>query len=83
MIKAYVLITIQLGFTKAVLSEIKKMKNVESISVVTGEWDVVIKVHVENLDELYETTYLTLSNIKGIKDIITFIVEKEIIPEEA
>ncbi|HUY01598.1 MAG TPA: Lrp/AsnC ligand binding domain-containing protein [Candidatus Deferrimicrobium sp.] len=82
MIKAYILLTLTMGQTQSVIDALKKLKNIESISVVTGSFDVVLKVSVETLDELYKVTYIDLSDTKGIKEITTFIVEKEIIPEE-
>jgi DNA-binding Lrp family transcriptional regulator len=82
MIKAYILMTLTMGETQSVIDALKKLKHIESISVVTGAFDVVLKVHVETLDELYKVTYVDLSETKGIKEITTFIVEKEIIPEE-
>jgi len=74
--------TLEMGKTKQVLSEIKKLKNLESISVVTGPFDVVIRVEMNDLEELYELTYNTLSQIDGIKEITTHVIEKELIPSE-
>ncbi len=82
MIKAYILLTLTLGDTKKILEEIKKLNYIESISVVTGHVDVVLTVSVNTLEELYELTYEKLSNIKGINNISTHIVEKEILAEE-
>jgi len=87
MIKAYILLTINLGSTKQVLDDLKKLERneltvIESISMVTGIYDVVIKVKVDTLEALYDLTYIHLSNIKGIEKLTTFVIEKEIIPEE-
>jgi DNA-binding Lrp family transcriptional regulator len=82
MIKAYILITLDMGKTEEVLSEIKKIKNLDSIAIVTGPFDVIIRVKVNKLDDLYDLTYSTLSKIDGINELTTHIVEKELIPEE-
>lgn len=70
-----------MGKTKQVLEEIKKLSNVESISVVTGPFDIIITISVEKLEELYDLTYIKLAEIPGINQISTHIVEKEIISE--
>ena len=82
MIKAYVLLTLTMGDTTKALKEIKKIEHINSIAVVAGIYDVVLTVTVKNLEELYDLTYVKLCTITGIKETTTFIVEKEIIPEE-
>ncbi|MHA1835370.1 MAG: Lrp/AsnC family transcriptional regulator [Candidatus Odinarchaeia archaeon] len=82
MIKAYILLTLELGNTEHIIEEIKKIDNIESISVVTGPFDLILKVKVDNLDQLYNLTYITLSKISGIVEITTHVVEKELISDE-
>lgn len=81
MIKAFILLTVNVGHTQTVLDEIKKLKHLESVAVVTGEVDIVITVKVETLEDLYELSFVNLSNIKGINHVTTHIVEKEILTE--
>ncbi len=81
MIKAYILLTLTMGDTKEALQELKKL-GIETIAVVAGIYDVILTVKVETLEELYDLTYVKLCSIKGIKETNTFIVEKEIRPEE-
>lgn len=82
MIKAYILLTLSQCETSAIFENLKQLPHIESIAVVAGIYDVVIKVKVETLDQLYDLTYTNFSRIPGIKEMTTFIVEKEIIPEE-
>ncbi|MFX1297159.1 MAG: Lrp/AsnC ligand binding domain-containing protein [Promethearchaeota archaeon] len=82
MIKAYLLLTLKMGLTKQVVEEIKKIKGLESVAMVTGAFDVIVTVKVNNLEELYQLTFVTLSNIEGINNITTHIVEKEITSED-
>ncbi len=80
MIKAYILLTLSMGNTKAVLNKLKEIDAIESIAVVAGIYDVILTVKVKDLEALYELTYIQLE-IEGIKETTTFVVEKEIIPE--
>jgi len=82
LIKAFVLLVLEMGATKEIFEKIKKLPFIESIAVVTGIYDVIIEVRVESLDQLYELTYQDFVAIKGIKEMTTFIVEKEILLDE-
>jgi DNA-binding Lrp family transcriptional regulator len=80
MIKVYILLTLSMGNTKAVLNKLKEIDTIESIAVVAGIYDIILTVKVKDLEALYELTYIQLE-IEGIKETTTFVVEKEIIPE--
>ncbi len=82
MVKAYILLTLRMGDTKSVLKELKQLEHIESIAVVAGIYDIILSVQVKDLEELYELTYVQISNIAGIEKTTTFVVEKEIKPEE-
>lgn len=82
MVKAYIFLTLAMGDTKPVFKELKQIENIESIAVVAGVYDVILRVNVKDLEELYELTYVDISKITGIKETTTFVVEKEIKPEE-
>lgn len=82
MVKAYIFLTLAMGDTKPVFKELKQIENIESIAVVAGVYDVILRVNVKDLEELYELTYVDISKIAGIKETTTFVVEKEIKPEE-
>ncbi|MEM1514356.1 MAG: Lrp/AsnC ligand binding domain-containing protein [Candidatus Thermoplasmatota archaeon] len=76
MIKAYILITTYVGNLKAVLEEMRKLKDVESIAVVAGDYDIIIKAKVNTLEELMELTD-KIHEIKGVKRTNTQVIEKE------
>lgn len=77
MIKAYILIHMQPGDTSKAIIEMRKIENVEKISVVAGEYDIVIRVLVNTLDNLLKVTD-KLHMIKGVKKTTTQVIEKEI-----
>ena len=77
MINAYILVSMRPGKSDKAIAEMRKINHVEKISIVAGEFDIVIRVRVENLEDL-----LTVTNeihlIRGVQKTTTQIIEKEI-----
>jgi len=51
MINAYILLTMRPGNSNNTIKEMRKIGNVEKISVVAGEYDIVVRVHVKDLEK--------------------------------
>ncbi len=66
MITAYVLIATTTGEEKAVAEKLQKLKEVELADILYGEWDIILRVKVENLTDL--DSFLT-QKIRKMKDI--------------
>ena len=77
MISAYILVHIKPGNTQKIIADMRKIANIEKISVVAGEFDVVIRVHVKTLDRLLKVTD-KIQMIKGVNKTTTQVIEKEI-----
>ena len=77
MISAYILITMQPGKTDKAIKEMRKIENLAKISVIAGEYDIVIRAQVKNLEELLGVTD-KLQMIDGVTKTTTQIIEKEI-----
>ena len=77
MVNAYILITMRPGNSDKAIKEMRKIENVEKISVVAGEYDIVVRVHVKSLDQLLKVTN-KLKMIDGVKKTTTQVIEKEI-----
>lgn len=77
MIKAYILTVMEPGDTDKIIKEMRKIENVEKISVVAGEYDIVVRVLVEDLESLLKITN-KLQMIKGVRKTTTQVIEKEI-----
>ncbi|KAA0011532.1 MAG: Lrp/AsnC family transcriptional regulator [Thermoplasmata archaeon] len=77
MIKAYILVRTRVGKLEEVLEKAKEIENVENISVVSGDYDIIIKVKVNDLEDLMKLTD-KLHLINGIKQTVTYVIEKEI-----
>ena len=77
MINAYILLLIKPGKTNKALQEMRKIENVEKISIVAGDYDVVVRVHVKTLEKLLVVTD-KIQMIDGVKKTTTQVIEKEI-----
>lgn len=65
------------GKSDRIIEEMRKIENAEKISVVAGEYDIVVRVHVKTLEKLLEVTD-KLQLIDGVKKTTTQVIEKEI-----
>ena len=77
MINAYILIMMRPGNTDKAIAEMRKIENVEKISVVAGEYDIVVRVHVKHLENLLKVTE-KIQMIEGVKKTTTQVIEKEL-----
>ncbi|MDH7517245.1 MAG: Lrp/AsnC ligand binding domain-containing protein [Candidatus Thermoplasmatota archaeon] len=77
MISAYILITMQPGKTDKAIKEMRKIENIAKISVIAGEYDIVVRAQVKNLEELLDVTD-KIQMIDGVTKTTTQIIEKEI-----
>lgn len=77
MINAYILISIRPGKSDNIIRDMRKIENVEKISVVAGDYDVVVRVQVKTLEKLLKVTD-KLQLIDGVKKTTTQVIEKEI-----
>ena len=77
MINAYILTVLKPGNPERIIEKMRKIENVEKISVVAGEYDIVVRVRVDSLEQLLDVTN-QLQLIKGIEKTTTQIIEKEI-----
>ena len=77
MIKAYIMILVYVGKLDDVISNLRKIENIESIAVTAGDYDIIVKVCVDNLELLMETTD-KIQLVGNIKRTTTTVIEKEI-----
>ena len=76
MIAAYVLMRIKPGVDRNVLNTVRKLDQVKVIETLYGEYDMLLKVEVETLDELDSFIFDTVRTIKGVERSTTLIVIK-------
>ncbi len=77
MISAYILVQIKPGNTNKVIAEMRKIENIVKISVVAGDFDIVVRVQVKSLEKLLKVTD-KIQMIKGVNKTTTQVIEKEI-----
>jgi len=76
MISAYILINMKPGNSEKAISEMRKIENIVKISVVAGEYDIVVRAQVKSLEGLLKVTD-RLQMIDGILKTTTQVIEKE------
>ncbi len=76
MIAAYVLMRIKPGMDRNVLHNVKKLVQVKAVETLYGEYDMLLKVEVEALDELDSFIFDTIRTIKGVESSTTLIAIK-------
>ena len=52
MIYSYILIRMQPGNTEKAITDMRKIENVETISVVAGDYDIIVRVRDKTLENL-------------------------------
>ncbi|MCY3411960.1 MAG: Lrp/AsnC ligand binding domain-containing protein [Candidatus Heimdallarchaeota archaeon] len=77
MISAYILIDVKKGHTVKVVELLKQVDEIELLSVVTGEYDIIIRIKVQELDELFDIMVNKIDSIEGVNETVTSIVEKD------
>jgi len=77
MIRAYVMINVEVGSIMNVVNELKKIPNIRNIAVVAGEFDIIVRVSVGSLEELFNVTE-RIHKIDGIVRTTTHVIEKEV-----
>jgi len=64
------------GNSEKAISEMRKIENIVKISVVAGEYDIVVRAQVKSLEGLLKVTD-RLQMIDGILKTTTQVIEKE------
>ena len=77
MINAYILLSMKTGRSDTAIKQMRKLENVEKISIVAGEYDIVVRVQVDTLERLLEVTD-NIQMIEGVQKTTTQVIEKEI-----
>jgi DNA-binding Lrp family transcriptional regulator len=77
MIIAYIMISLQPGNTEKAIKEIRKIENIAKISIIAGDYDIIVRVEVDDLEELLTATD-KIQMISAVRKTTTQVVEKEI-----
>jgi len=77
MIKAYILTEMRPGDYNKAVKEMKKIENIKKISVVAGDYDIIIRAEVNRINDLLKLTN-KLHMIDGVNKTKTQVIEKEL-----
>jgi len=70
------MINVEVGKTAHVFNMLQKLDFAELVSVTAGEFDIIVRVTVDSLEELFYKTE-EIHGIDGVSRTLTLIVEKE------
>lgn len=68
---------------KAIAERIAKLPNVQDVSIITGDWDIAVKVKAMSVDSLGAFVTERLRNISGVGKTLSMIVYESIKEERA
>lgn len=74
MVRAYVLLTVEIGKVESVIEEIKTIPGVLKADAVTGPYDAIVHIEAADLGELTRKILHDIHNIDGVIDTTTAIV---------
>ncbi len=74
------MINVEVGKIAGVVEKLKKIDGIGNIAVVAGEFDIIVRVRVRSVEELFDITE-KIHKIDGIVRTTTHVVEKEVIRE--
>jgi DNA-binding Lrp family transcriptional regulator len=74
MAQAYVLLKVTPGYERNIVKELKDLPEIEDISELYGEWDIIIKASVERIEDLDALLSEKMRKIEGVTLTSTMIV---------
>ncbi|AAL82017.1 AsnC family transcriptional regulator [Pyrococcus furiosus DSM 3638] len=74
MVRAYILLTVEIGKVQKVIEEVKKIPGVINADAVTGPYDAIVHIEASDLGELTRKILHDIHNIDGVIDTTTAIV---------
>jgi DNA-binding Lrp family transcriptional regulator len=77
MINAYILIAMQPGDYEKAVQSMRKIENIAKISIVAGDFDIVVRAQVDDLEQLLQVTD-KIQLIDGVMKTTTQVIEKEL-----
>ncbi len=73
MIEAYILLRIKPGMDRAVFQTVSELGKVKDLETVYGEYDLLMKIEVDTMDDLDAFIFDTVRTIKGVEGTTTLI----------
>ncbi|HMA83434.1 MAG TPA: Lrp/AsnC family transcriptional regulator [Candidatus Thermoplasmatota archaeon] len=77
MINAYMFMDVEPGCSQQTLTRMRRLNQIESVSVVSGHHDLIARVSVNDLERLHDIT-AEVHRIQGVVKTNTHVISKEI-----
>ncbi|MHA2272296.1 MAG: Lrp/AsnC family transcriptional regulator [Candidatus Hodarchaeales archaeon] len=77
-VSAYIFLNVEIGSVRDVMNALTKIEECRSVAVVSGVYDILVRVDIESLEALHDLTVEGIHKIPGITKTITQVIEKEI-----
>ncbi|MBS3778163.1 MAG: Lrp/AsnC ligand binding domain-containing protein [Candidatus Thermoplasmatota archaeon] len=77
MINAYMFMNVEPGCSQQTLTRMRRVNQIESVSVVSGDHDLIARVSVDDLERLHDIT-AEVHCIRGVMKTNTHVISKEI-----
>ena len=74
MVRAYVLMEAKPGFERTIVKELKTLNQIEVINELYGEWDIIIRVAVDQMNDLDTLLSERIRKIEGVTLTSTMII---------
>jgi DNA-binding Lrp family transcriptional regulator len=78
MVEAYILIKVKVGSERNVVEKLQDLKEIKDINELYGEWDIITKVEVPNIEDLDSLITEKIRDNNQIELTSTMIVAKYI-----
>jgi DNA-binding Lrp family transcriptional regulator len=66
-----------MGHIQNVVNALRELETATSITVTTGDYDIIARFDLPDLEALYDLTVNHIGKIQGLESVTTSIVEKE------
>lgn len=76
-VKAYIMMNVKTGTEDEICKELAGFEEVEEVSTIYGQYDAVLKVSVQDMNELDSFILSKLRNISNIILTATMLISKE------
>jgi len=77
MIGAYIMISATPGSINTIVKELRNIEQIENVAVITGEYDIVVRVTVDSIQYLADITD-RINTIKGVSKTHTHVIMREL-----
>jgi DNA-binding Lrp family transcriptional regulator len=76
-VAVFIMLKVFMGHVQKVVESLRELKEATSVTVTTGEYDIIARFDLSDLEALYNLTVNHVGNIQGIESVTTAVVEKE------